>query len=117
MRPYSEDLRQRIVAAVKSGKSKSEVARQYEVSRQTVIEYMKKDGAGDLRAKSPPGRPPKLNKEQKKALEQQAKDYPDKTLQEHADLLEESQGVKLSFSGINTYFKRMGISYKKNAIR
>ena len=114
---YSIDLRKRIVKAVKSGKSYSEVARQFDVDRGTVSEYVKRDEAGELAAKKPPGRKRKLNAKQTEALHQQVLSYPDRTLQEHANLLEEEQGVKLVFSAVNMYFKRLGISYKKNAIR
>jgi len=67
------DLRKRIVSAAKSGKSYSEVARQFSVDRGTVREYVRRAEAGELAA--------------------------------------------LAFSAVNTYFKRMGISFKKNAIR
>jgi len=111
------DLRKRIVTAVKTGKSYSEVARQFGVNRVTVSEYVRKAKAGELAAKQPPGRKRKLNAEAEEALRQQVLTYPDKTLQEHADLLEKKQGVRLTFSAVNTYFKRMRISYKKNAVR
>lgn len=111
------DLRERIVSAVKTGKSYSEVARQYGVDRGTVSKFVQRAEAGELAAKSPPGRRRKLSAEQEEALHKQVLKYPDRTLQEHADLLEKEQGVKLVFSAINNYFKRMGISYKKNALR
>jgi len=114
---YSVDLRKRIVTAAKSGKSYSEVAREFNVDRGTVKEYVQRAEAGELGAKKPPGRKRKLNAKQTEALYQQVLKYPDRTLQEHADLLEEEQGVKLAFSAVNTYFKRMGISFKKNASR
>lgn len=114
---HSMDLRKRIVSAAKSGKSYSEVARQFSVDRGTVREYVRRAEAGELAAKKPPGRERKLNAEQVEALREQVLSYPDKTLQEHAELLEKEQGVKLAFSAVNTYFKRMGISFKKNAIR
>lgn len=111
------DLRKRIVSAVKAGKSYNEVAKQFEVDRGTVSKFVKKAEAGELTAKSPPGRNRKLNAEQEEALYQQVLKYPDRTLQEHADLLEKEQGVKLVFSAVNNYFKRMSVSYKKNALR
>lgn len=114
---YSMDLRNRILSAAKSGKSHSEIARQFNVNRGTVSEYVRRDKLGELAAKKPPGRERKLNAEQTEALHQQVLEYPDRSLQEHADLVEETQGVKLAFSTVNNYFKRLDISYKKNALR
>lgn len=48
MKPYSLDLRQRIVNAVKTGESKASVARRFEVSRPTVRCFLKLDALGSL---------------------------------------------------------------------
>lgn len=115
MRPYSLDLRQRIVEAVEQGISKTKVARQFKVNRSTVYEYLRLSEQGDLKAKSPPGRPRTLTEEQVEALEQQVQENADLSLQEHADLFEAEQQVKLGFSTVNLYFKRLGITRKKRA--
>src|SRR5215213_9504952 len=41
MKPYSEDLRRRIVAAVEGGMSKSEAARVFDVSLSSVKRYLR----------------------------------------------------------------------------
>ena len=115
MRPYSLDLRERIVEAVDQGMSKAEAARRFKVNRSTVYEYLDLSKQGNLKAKSPPGRPRTLKKEQVEALEKQVQAHPDLSLQEHADLFEAEHKVKLGFSTVNLYFKRLGITRKKRA--
>lgn len=115
MRPYSVDLRERIVDAVEQGMSKAEAARRFKVNRSTVYEYLRLSSQGNLKAKSPPGRPRTLSQEQVEALEKQVQENPDLSLQEHADLFETEQQVKLGFSTVNLYFKRLGITRKKRA--
>ena len=68
------------MTAVKSGVSKSEVARRYGINRSTVYIYLAKDKAGDLKAKSPLGRPQMLSAEQLKSLTAQVRQHKDKTL-------------------------------------
>ncbi len=41
-KPYSQDLRDRVVAAVESGKSRREVARTFRVGISTVIEWVRR---------------------------------------------------------------------------
>lgn len=85
MRGYSLDLRERIVAAKRSGMSKVEIAQGYGVSRATVYRYFDLDEQGNLEARQPPGRPAKLDEQGCERLKQQVKDYPSLSLQEHAD--------------------------------
>lgn len=115
MRPYSLDLRQRIVEAVDQGMSKAEAARRFKVSRSTVHGYLDRNRQGELEAKPPPGRPRTLTPTQERALAEQVKQNADLSLQEHADLFEAEQKVKLAFSTVNLYFKRLGITRKKRA--
>lgn len=115
MKPYSLDLRERIVDVVAQGMSKAEAARRFKVNRSTVYEYLRLSEQGDLKAKSPPGRPRTLTQEQVEALKQQVRENPDLSLQEHADLFEAEHEIKLGFSTVNLYFKRLGITRKKRA--
>ena len=115
MRPYSLDLRERIVEAVATGMTKTEAARRFRVNRSTVYEYLRKNRQGDLKATPPPGRRRTLSAEQVQALAEQVKKHSDLSLQEHADLFEAEHKVKLGFSTVNLYFKRLGITRKKRA--
>jgi transposase len=116
MRPYSVDLRERIVAATKSGMSKEAIAERYQVSRASVYRYIALEQSGILKPQSPPGRPTKLDDKGCERLKAQVKDKPSLSLQEHADEYAKRYKKRLSFSGINGYFKRLGIRRKKDAL-
>ncbi len=59
MKPYSEDLRTRILAAVDDGMAKSQAARVFGVSRSTIKLYARqRRETGDLAPKRRPAPPP-----------------------------------------------------------
>ena len=60
MKAYSEDLRRKIVDAVRRGVSKRETAGLFGVSLSSVKRFSRMEREGDsLAPKKPPGRPPK----------------------------------------------------------
>ena len=60
MKAYSEDLRRKIVDAVRGGTSKRETASLFGVSLSSVKRFTRMERQGDsLAPKKPPGRPPK----------------------------------------------------------
>lgn len=118
MEAYSVDLRARIVAAVKDeGLSKSETARRYKVSRASVYRYLDLDKQGSLAAKPRPGCPRRLDAALCEKLLAQLEENRDASLEEHAELFAEAQGVALKKSSMGTYFARLGVRRKKDAAR
>jgi transposase len=114
MKSYSEDLRERIVEAVADGMSKSEAARQFKVSLNSVKRYVKlKQTSGGLKPLPRPGQTVTIKGEKVALLLEQIKASPDATLQERAGLWEQSEGVKLSRSTFSRALKRLKITYKK----
>lgn len=112
---YSQDLRERIVKAVKEeGLSQSEVARRFSVSRQTVYNYLKLASGRGLEAKRPPGRVRKLSPSLEQAVVARAEQH-DITLQEHCDWLRAEHGIGLDPSNLWRVFDRAGISWKKKS--
>lgn len=110
---YSQDLRERIVKAVKDeGLSQSEVARRFSVSRQTVYTYLKLAAGRGLGTKRPPGRVRKLSPELEQVVLARAGQQ-DITLQEHCDWLVAEHGVALDASNLWRLFDRAGVSWKK----
>ena len=62
MKAYSEDLRRKIVDALKRGTSKNEAASLFGVSLSSVKRFARMDRDGlSLAPRKPPGRPPKSN--------------------------------------------------------
>ena len=116
MRAYSEDLRTRIVAAVKEeGLGKTEVARRFKVGRKTVYRYLARAEQGELAPRRAPGGQRKLSEAQMQALQEQLETHSDDTLVEHAERFANEQGIELAFSTVNLYCKRLGITRKKRA--
>lgn len=115
MKAYSLDLRQRIVAAVRSGQLIKEVAERYGVSRWTIQDYMKRDAQGKLAPEKHPGHPPHLQGDDLEALRQQVEDHPDWTLEKRATELVLETGVELKKSAIGKYLKQLGMTHKKRA--
>jgi transposase len=77
MKPYSEDLRRRIVRAVEGGTSKAVAARLFGVSLSSVKRYLRivERGAA-LAPRKGGGRPPKTDQTAEKLLKEDAKERP-----------------------------------------
>src|SRR5215212_9925724 len=113
MRPYSEDLRARIVAAVEGGMTKSEASRLFGVSPSSVKRY------GRLAANEEPlaprkggGRPPKTNAAIERLLEEDVSRRPYAAVRERAAFVRAASGVALSVSTVRRLLRRLGFSQK-----
>lgn len=116
MKPYSEDLRVRIVRAVEDGMSKSATARLFGVSLSSVKRYMRIIQRGEsLVPRKGGGRPPKANETIRKLLEEDVKERPAATLSARSSFLEHATGKALSGSTVRRLLKRMGFSQKNGA--
>jgi len=115
MRPYPVELRKRIVEAVeKLGMSRRKAAEVFGVGEATVYRYLRQNRAGELSAKSPPGREPMLDEAKRKLLLKQLEAEADLTLREHAELYAKDNGVLLAASTVESYFRRLGVRRKKD---
>ena len=113
MKPYSEDLRVRIVKAVEEGMSKSETARLFGVSLSSVKRYVRIAQRGDsLTPRKGGGRPPKTDKITRKLLEEDISERPAATCRDRCRFLESATGKDLSVSTVKRLLKRMGFSQK-----
>src|SRR3712207_665875 len=114
MKPYSKDLRLRVLAAVDGGMPRKEVARVFGVSEPTIRRYLRlRRETGDVEAKPVPGPPARKGAALEAALPAQAKANPDLTLEEHCELFEETQGVRVSSATMSRAFARLGLPLKK----
>ena len=113
MKPYSEDLRIRIVRAVQEGTSKSGAARLFGVSLSSVKRYARIASRGEsLKPRKGGGRPPKTDETTQKLLEEDVKERPAATVSERRRFLEHTTGKVLSDSTVLRLLKRMGFSQK-----
>src|SRR5919199_5147711 len=114
MNGYSEDLREKIVAAVGRGISKSQAARTFGVSLSSVKRYVKKADRGEpLAPKKSPGSAPKLDEKATKLLGADLEQRPFATLQERCDYIHALTGLWVSRSTICRAIARLGASRKK----
>lgn len=113
MKPYSEDLRVRIVRAVQDGMSKSGAARLFGVSLSSVKRYARIANRGaSLTPRKGGGRPPKTDQSTRKLLEEDIHERPGATIADRCCFLESMTGKSLSVSTIKRLLKRMGFSQK-----
>jgi transposase len=113
MKPYSEDLRLRIVKALQDGMSKSQAARLFGVSLSSVKRYARIAQRGASLAPRKGGRrPPKTDESAHKLLEEDVQERPAATVSERRRFLEHTTGKSLSDSTVKRLLKRLGFSQK-----
>ncbi len=115
MKPYSKDLRLRVLAAVDRGMPRKEVGRVFGVSEPTIRRYLKvRRETGDVEPKPVPGPPARKGAALEAALPAQARANPDLTLAEHCELFEDVHGVKVSTATMSRAFEKLGLPLKKS---
>jgi transposase len=115
MRAYSEDLRKKVVEAVRQrGTSKSEAARLFSISLSSVKRYTRLASQGEsLTPRKGGGRPPIADEATRKLLEEDIRTRPAATIKERRHFLEKFAGKSLSEVTLRRLMKRMGFSRKK----
>jgi transposase len=97
MKPYSKDLRLKVLDALDRGMDRREVARVFGVSLPSIKRWLKmKREAGDVEARPIPGRPRLKGAMLSEWLPSQLERNPDLTLGEHCEAFEEDRGVRVS---------------------
>src|SRR5919199_6251983 len=113
MNAYSEDLRKKIVEALRRGMTKSEAARTFGVSRSSVKRYAKlADEGRPLAPKKRAGSKPKMDESATKLLEADVERHPAATLSERREFLQKVAGVRVSDSTLSRMLRRLGWSRK-----
>jgi transposase len=101
MKPYSKDLRLRVLSAVDAGKPREEVARTFSVSMPTIKRWLnRRRERGDVEPRAIPGRPPRKGAMLKEWLPEHLQANDDLTLEEHRQAFEEEFGEEVSTSTI-----------------
>ena len=116
-RPYSRDLRERVVGAVESGVSRRKAAAVFGVGIATVIEWMRIwRNSGRLEAKPMGGDHNSRLKEERVWLLERIAAAPDLTLEEiRAELA--ARGKPVGYGTVWRFFAAEDISLKKNRAR
>jgi len=116
MKPYSEDLRKKIVAAVERGMPKTEAARTFGVSLSSVKRYTRLVAREEsLAPRKGGGRPPKADAAVARLLEEDVAVRPYAAVRERTAFLRAASGVELSVSTVRRLLRRLGFSQKNGA--
>jgi transposase len=114
MKPYSKDLRLKVLQAVDGGMPRREVAQVFGVSMPTIKRWLKRRReTGQVDPKPNPAPPARKGAALEEALPAQLDANPDFTLEEHQQLFEETYGMSVSTSSISRAFERLGLPLKK----
>jgi putative transposase len=117
-RPYSTDLRERVVKAVDGGLSRRQAASFFGVAISTVIEWVRAwRESGSLAAKPMGGdHSSRLKGEDRTWLLERVEAVPDLTLEELRSELA-ARGMQVGYGTVWRFFAAEGISFKKNRAR
>jgi transposase len=115
MKPYSEDLRERVVAAVAGGQARKDVVVRFEVSLATVERWIRlKQETGRLTPKPVPGPPAVKMGPLQAALPEQLTARPTATLAELCAWWRERSGVAVSTATMSRTISRLDWTRKKS---
>ena len=116
MKPYSLDLRERIIADREEGISIRKLAKQYKVSRGMVwnLIKLKKDTARINPKPATGGKQGQLAAKETE-LAQMIQKHPDYTLEEYCEYWDEQTGVRVSLSTMCRKLQQLRLTIKKNS--
>ena len=117
VRPYSEDLRSRVVARVEAGRPVREVAVTFGVSVASVVKWSQRYRAtGSVAAKPMGSQMPRLLFGEREWLLERIAASPDITLRELVSELR-GRGLRASYGSLWRLLRDEGISFKKKPVR
>ena len=113
MKPYSMDLRERVVAACDAREgTREQIAKRFGVSGRWIrkLLWQRRETGSIAPLPRNPGRKRALNDRQMERLRRLIQKRPDATLEE----LRESLGVKISIAALHRAVQALGLTFKKN---
>lgn len=115
MKPYSLDLRQRVIKAYETGSvSQRQLAQQFSIALSTVQAWIqRKRRTGSVAPKPTGGSRSKLDHQARAVLARLLETQPDATLAEYAEALEAETGVSIHPSTLWRQARGLGLTRKK----
>lgn len=108
MKPYSKDLRLKVLDAVDRGMARQEVARVFGISMPSIKRWIKRRREnGDVAPSPIPGPPAKKGALLEEWLPIQLENNSDLTLAEHCEAFEEDSGVKVATATMSRRIYRL----------
>ena len=116
-RPYSLDLRERVIARIEASETRTASAAHFAVSAPSAIRWaQRKRETGDIAAKPMGGKRPLSLRPHRDWLLARMEEKPDLTLRAIlAELIE--RGIPASYGAVQRFFKAERISFKKKPAR
>lgn len=116
--PYSQDLRDRVVASVEAGLSRRQAAGLFRLGISTVINWVRRHRETGSSAARPMGgdRRSRLTGESRAWLLDRVAAVPDLTLEELREELSQ-RGIQVGYGTVWRFFEREAITFKKNRAR
>ena len=116
-KPYSQDLRQRIVAAVEGGVSRRQAAALFDVGISTVIHWVRRfRETGSVAAKPMGGDRRSLLTGERNFILERIEAEPDLTVEELRDELR-TRGVVVGYGTVWRFIAREDLTFKKKRAR
>ena len=117
-KPYSQDLRDRVIDAVeRGGMSCRAAARRYAISESIAIKWLeryRRDGSREPVGHG--GHRPSTLMPHRDFLEAARAEKPDGTLQDLCDRLGSERGIKADTSMMSRFLRRIGVTLKKRRL-
>jgi transposase len=115
MKPYSQDLRERAIAALEAGKTQAEVAAQFQIHKSTLEKwwYRWRD-TGSCAALPAASGPKRTLQAAERFIRAEVKQHPDATLTELCERVAEATGLQASPSMMCRELQLLNLPLKKN---
>jgi transposase len=108
MKPYSKDLRLRVLAAIDAGKPREEIVETFSVSEPTIKRWLKRRReTGNVEPDPIPGRPSLKEAALRQWLPSHLPANQDLTLEAHREAFEEEQGMEVSRTSVSRAMARL----------
>ena len=115
MKPYSQDLRERVLRAVDTGMPRADIVKSLAVSPATIKRYLKqRRETGHVKPKAIPGRPAHKGVALQAGLLAQLEAQRDARLEDHCQQWEAEHGVQVSTATMSRAIQRLGWTRKKS---
>jgi transposase len=116
-KPYSQDLRKRMIREVETGDSRQEVARTFSVSPSCVVKLLQQwEATGDCRPRDFGGHKPYALAAYEAEVRALVAAQPDLTVTELWHEIK-ARGIKAGRSAVGRFLQHLGLTYKKNTVR
>lgn len=115
VKPYSSDLREKIIASHEEGVSIRKLAKQFRVSKGMVWNLVKlKRETGSIKPKAARGGKPSKLRGKEQELAVMVRQYSDYTLKEYCEYWDEQTGIRVSESTMCRELQKLRWTIKKN---